>query len=336
MQSKRTSRRLGFENLEARALLAGNVMVSVENNVLLVTGDNAANRIDIRQLPASGAATPWPGARYEIVGYVPTKGPPTLVNGQRSVIVEGVKDGAKINMQGGNDSIWISRPRSGDSLAAIPGKVDIDMGEGDDRATLYLINYQQVNVNLGKGADSTYIPGKFFALNVVGDPTWQAGDPPGGDHIRLAFSAAGPVSIDAGYGDNTIDGSLKTTTKYGTVDIKTGNGADKVSINTPTSVLAALMRIDTGHGSDSISLGEIKSRSNIGINTGGGDDFLFFRDIEVSGYLSLWMGDGDDTLVSRNTNHAESVVFRGGDGKDTLDLGGNNTFTSQDISGFEA
>jgi hypothetical protein len=338
MKNRDKSRRLGFENLENRTLMAGNVLVSVENGVLTVTGDDAANTVYIRQIPPSGASSPWPGASYSIEGYRPLNGnPPTLVNGQQWVTVEGVKNGADIEMKGGNDILWINRPHTATSIASIPGaSVDIDMGDGDDRPVLYIANHQQLNVSLGKGADFTYITGAVNELSVTGDPAWEQGDPPGGDYINLELTAAGPVSVDGKYGNNDIRLKLTTTTSRATVDINTTNGADKVDLSAAT--LSAVVRIHTGDGNDTVTFGTygpVQSNANIFVNTSRGNDLVIFSDTSVDALFSVWLGEGDDWLTSAGTNDANSVIFRGSDGTDKLELRGTNTFDAEDISGFE-
>lgn len=337
MKNKGNARRLGFENLEGRTLLAGNVTAAVANGVLVVTGDDAANFLQIRQLPASGSAGStgeWAGARYEVINpYVPKGDTPTLINGQSSAIVEGVKNGVTIRMNGGNDHVILYRPGAAGLRANAPGNVDFDMGTGSDVLGVYIVNHQQVDAKLGSGADRTYILGQVSTLNVVGDAAWQVGDPPGGDSINLDLTAAGPVSIDGKYGNNDIRAKLATTTSRATVTIATGNGSDSVDLR--GLVLAAPLRIDTGDGADWVTLAHTESTKFVGVNTGRGDDTFVFFDNALDETLSAWLSEGNDRLFSSGINSVKNVVFRGWDGTDTLDLRGSDTFESEDITGFE-
>jgi hypothetical protein len=89
MKTRGNARRLGFEELERRTLLAGNVTAALQEGVLVITGDNVSNFIQIRQLPPASSTGEWSGARYEVINpWVPKGDTPTLINGQSSVIVE--------------------------------------------------------------------------------------------------------------------------------------------------------------------------------------------------------------------------------------------------------
>src|SRR5688572_7681111 len=148
MRHHSKTRRLTLESLENRSLLAGNVLASVDaSGLLTVTGDDEGNRINIRQLPASGSTTPWPGARYSIErGWTPRGQLPTTINGQSAVIVEGVKS-VNIALHDGNDLMRVSSPNRPGSITSLPGAVNIDLGRGRDGAHLNIENHQQVNVH---------------------------------------------------------------------------------------------------------------------------------------------------------------------------------------------
>jgi hypothetical protein len=350
-------RRPGFETLEGRALLAGNVTATVnQNHVLVITGDDAGNFIEIRQLPPSGSTNPWPGARYQIINpYVPKNDTPTRINGQSSVIVGGVKNGITIAMKGGNDTVFFYRPHHGGQLASAPGNMNVDLGDGDDYGQLRIVNRQQTNIDLGRGSDGVALFGRTNAMTVVGDPDFQGGDPPGRDTVVLNMTAAGPVSVDTGYGNDRVQGKPLLLTSRGTLTVSTGDGNDEVNLSVPTasaavsistgpgddsvrvhdSVFSGPLSIDTADGSDSVTLGQVTASADVFVTTGRGTDAFDFFDLSIDATLSAWLGEDADLLQSSATNHVTKAVFRGGDGIDTLQLQGNDTFEIRDVSGFE-
>src|SRR5688572_22685435 len=78
----RKSRKLWLESLENRALLAGNVSVSVDGNVLTIVGDDRGNGVSIQQLDHN---------RFFVTGFA-LNGSNTTINGQlNGRIVQGVR-----------------------------------------------------------------------------------------------------------------------------------------------------------------------------------------------------------------------------------------------------
>ena len=128
---KSTGRRPGIEALEAKQLLAGDVLVSVVGGNLIVTGDEMDNEISIQ----SGAE---PG-QYVVHGRQDTNVtlskdcPAGSEHGQEDddtdaenvVVVNGVRRGARIRMADGDDTVLIQNAR-------FAGNVSVNMGEGHD------------------------------------------------------------------------------------------------------------------------------------------------------------------------------------------------------------
>ena len=89
--AQRNQRTLAVESLESRAMLAGNVLVSVDSaGNVRITGDNADNRLTITQ---SGNGS------YLIMGQQ------TTINGLASRTVTGVRRSLAMDLRGGNDEV---------------------------------------------------------------------------------------------------------------------------------------------------------------------------------------------------------------------------------------
>lgn len=343
-----------FEPLEVRSLLAGNVLVNVSaEGLLTVTGDDADNRVYITQLPATGPTTPWPGARYLIAcTYTPPRESPTTVNGETSVVVEGVKN-IDIAMNDGFDFLYIHNPSRPLSHATLPGDVTIDMGAsssdvdqtdlypGDD-LRLFGENHKQITIHLGTGADSLDMHAVVNQLTVLGDPTWKPGDPvwqpgdppppPGDDAMTfVGLKANGPVLVDTKYGNDTvyftndtryeeatgIPRGTVTTNAKATLTVFTGSGKDKVDLWGGAHLSGAL-RIDTGDGNDNVLVDKVHVATYVSMALGRGHDFVQFQLSDaVFQKVAVWFGEGDDGVNVLDLQSLETLLY-GQEGNDTL------------------
>src|SRR6476469_6130210 len=91
--NRRTHRKLTFQQLENRLTLAGNVIASVSSHSLYLTGDSRANNLQIVQL-ANG--------QYQVTGK-----DGTTINGQAQKTFSGVTADLIVNLNGGNDVLYI-------------------------------------------------------------------------------------------------------------------------------------------------------------------------------------------------------------------------------------
>jgi len=175
-------RKLRFEHLEGRAMMAGNVSAIFDNTAggpLELTGDDAANHIAITQLGEN---------RFRVSG-VNTKlviDTPSGTKTVNSFVFENVSD-VSLTMNGGNDFVGIAN-------TTINGTLTVDMGEGND--TLTILNVHEnlpteteglASISLGSGNDVAVIVGLHSTADILID----AGD--GRDTVNLTRVVAGTV-----------------------------------------------------------------------------------------------------------------------------------------------
>jgi hypothetical protein len=316
-------RRLGsFEQLEPRAMLAGNVTVTPEaiyastSNNIEIIGDSAHNRIQILN-----DGTP---SIYRIVGLPDTKtGQPTTVNGLPEITVD---------------------------MSSRPGDVGIYafMGDGDDEVYIRGRHYYRAQI-YGEAGNDTLQIGDYVAYN---DP--NAGDPAAQSYFSGTSTLSGGPGVDTfhvyranflGAGDLWIDAGLQSETPPEFVSIyllvteqlsiSMGGGSDQVNIGYTTVRAAA--SITLGRGNDLLS--SYASRFNtIEVAGGSGHDFLAL-DVNSYDYTVNIHGDGGDSpyggppvtagnntvLLSRSTfnqlGQNQQVWIQGGTGNDTLLIG---------------
>src|SRR5262245_61665314 len=91
--SSNSGRRLRFESLEDRTLMAGNVTAAVVNGTLQITGDKSANVIQIQQGTGNG---------IRLVGIG------TTINGSSLAVNFAGASNIDLDMLAGNDSVTAS------------------------------------------------------------------------------------------------------------------------------------------------------------------------------------------------------------------------------------
>jgi hypothetical protein len=185
-------RRLRFERLEDRAMLAGNVSTAFDNTVggaLVLTGDNSANHLVIHQVAPNS---------FQVLGV----GTNVNVNGQNfnSFTFKNVTD-VTIDLMGGNDSLVMYN-------MTVNGTLTIDMGAGND--VLSVVNVREnvatesaglATITLGSGNDVATIVNFSSSADIAID----AGE--GRDVVALNHVVAGTVgsgntlSVEMGPGD---------------------------------------------------------------------------------------------------------------------------------------
>src|SRR5262245_60625264 len=116
-RNKGFRRFLTGEQLESRAMLAGNVTASLSGGRITIRGDAEDNEITITQVDADS---------YTVTGVA------TDVNGDAlPVDFDGVTAGFNIDLRGGNDILTIEA-----ATDPIAGNVFVRMNSGDDTVSL--------------------------------------------------------------------------------------------------------------------------------------------------------------------------------------------------------
>mgnify|MGYP006883601722 CR=1 FL=1 len=132
------NRHLQFEQLELRAMLAGNVLVSVVDGDLQVAGDDKDNVLEFQQLSPSNPRALHGGVSFQI-----SPDADTSING--------------------ND------PGVGIVVAGVTRDIDVDMGEGGDELVVLGANGHQVRdllIDAGSGPDAVSITGFKLSRDV--------------------------------------------------------------------------------------------------------------------------------------------------------------------------
>jgi hypothetical protein len=156
LKDRKSGRKLlRFERLEGRQMLAGNVLLSVSDHTLFITGDAEANDIVITQTGkkdftiSSGAnATTLNGAVGPLSFSKVKRVQVSMGAGADVVTVTGDRlRKMDIDMGADNDTLNITANRT--------RKTTINMGAGNDQATITASRIREkMNVNMGDGTDT--------------------------------------------------------------------------------------------------------------------------------------------------------------------------------------
>ena len=233
-------RRIEFDHLELlerRVLLAGSVSVDVNQaGDLVIVGDREANEIRIE-------STGEPGA-FRIIGEN------TSVEGESSIVAEGVTGGMKIRLKGGDDSVTI---RPGDDL--------IDTFEDQPSIPFQLAD--ELFVNTGAGDDVIDISGFAIVAPEISSASAQNVNAMQLDDVRVMSK----------YGDDSV--YINNAFIQGNVEVRTKTGDDFVEIShlqMGEGECEVIVRACSG--SDTICMYEIGGEGNILVAAGGSRDTM--------------------------------------------------------------
>lgn len=297
--ARRTGKRLAFERLEGRSLMAGDVTAIVVDGTLYIGGDNQNNTIYVQQGTQSGE-------------FVIGQSTDTTVNGRESVTISGVTKGWRINLKNGNDRLILL-----DGVTA-EGNVKIRMGKGADLISIgprpddappqpeYVppAFERNLTIDLGAGDDRlhqnpTHVHGNQLIVAGTGDDGLWINDNsiPASDYIDPAVDnlrVDGAISIDLGAGDDTFL-------------------ARKI-------IAGTYIHVKGGSGDDNIESFDNQSRRSL-IEAGSGND-RFESESDQYERLRIAMG-ADDDRIRRHAGEIQRAHIGGGAGSDLfIDTGG--------------
>jgi hypothetical protein len=322
--SSHSSRRLRFESLEDRALMAGNVTAAVVNGTLQITGDNSANVIQIQQAAGNG---------IRVVGVG------TTINGSSAAGLFYRASNIALDMQGGNDSVTASSVRTG----ALTGS----LGDGNDTVTFNnVVSSQGLALLLGAGDDTANISGGRVTgdLGIDGEA--------GNDSISISrVQISGGLTLTGSDGDDKI--TVGNAVVGSTIEIDGDDGNDTVSI---TNSRANELGLFLGEGDNTANLALVRVTDAATMTGLSGKDTITASTLTVGTTLSIDTGDQTDNVSLTRATATEIDVDMGLGNLNRLSLGlcsadvgqfncdgsiGNlialrsSHFTAQTITGFQ-
>jgi hypothetical protein len=214
---KTRKQRIGFETLENRSMLAGNVAAAVNSGFLNICGDSKGDQFVVHQLQTGD---------WVVAGLNGTK-----INGQKTATFSEVFS-INIKTLGGNDVVGVAG-------GILPGPLCIDTGAGNDIVGLAALQVGSVNVSTGAGNDALVVAGlKTSSFDQT--PTIAP---------ALETSSSGSVNLDAGDGNNIVLLAGITTED---LSLCTGKGNDFIGI--AGVCVDECLSVNTGGGTDMLGV----------------------------------------------------------------------------------
>ncbi|MEX2142158.1 MAG: hypothetical protein WD894_23020 [Pirellulales bacterium] len=289
-----TFRRLNFESLEPRRVLAGNVTAEVIDGDLIITGDDAANTISVGQTDIGSYVIAWDGA------------PPGFV------IAYNVFSAAPIE-----DPTWINRSFQNIELHGVTGRIVIHAGGGDDRVTIHHV------------VSPFTAPGDLIIDGGAGYDYIEVGEIPQQNPLHLlgefdppipGFSIASDLQIDAGDGGGNI--YVRPGTIGGALQIATGSAGSEASNSIGVAgVTAGSFSLNGGDGTELVLIVSLSTSGPVAMAMGAGNDDVQMHSLDLDGDGSIDLGAGSDRVTVMGTVSGDLTV-QGGAGSDSLILGG--------------
>jgi hypothetical protein len=351
--------RLGFESLERRTMLAGDVQVTVEEGTLVIIGDDNDNHVVVEGSGTVGSVlitgeddttiffnnveqtTPLlvPGASFDSIEVDLNAGDDTLEMNNVEVIdlIITMDQGADVVRLGAYAAYAVNRsaitPASGSVF--VDGLFDVDTGSGADLVeAVRVLGVADWDINLGDSDGSTNnnddrVDNDFF---VTLD-----------DQLYIFIGAGEIIDINGGTGDDLVNinylssNGLLADPLLSTLIVDGVSGNDVLSIN--GSAFQDNVLLLGGDGFDTVAVDF--SRHDAGVNAlieidaGADADFILFaRSLIEEGEVFITAGGGlDRVVIGRFYGNTQGDLTTGGNVVGTIDLDTGGQGDVADIRG---
>ncbi len=253
--SLRKQRPFLFERLEHRSLLAGNVLVAVNAGELDITGDNAANSIQVGQVS--------PGT-WKVTGIA------TKLNGGNAPVTESGVSTIDIQLSGGNDTCIVTGGTLTGGLFIMADDNPSTPPDGNNVVQVSNVTAGAVHVFVANGNNTISISNvsvQFSALVLAGN---------GNNTISLSHVTGGTTSGENQCG--VFTGFGKDVISFSNVSLAAGTGSNGVNTAAKTAVISMsnvnLTLHDGFNGVLADGSSVNVSMSNVTLNTFKGDNLV--------------------------------------------------------------
>ncbi len=297
MPKKSPSRISRFESLETRQLLAGNVAATLSGGLLTLSGDAAANNVQISQLTN---------------GDWLVKGIATKINGANSQPFSGVTD-ITVDLVSGQDVLKVSN-------GTLTGDLNISFsGGGNKTVQLSALHASNFLVESGAGNDSV------VATNLTADNVINFDLNAGNDTIvDSGLHAGGSILAFVGTGKNAV--SINNCTAVGEYDID-ARGTNAISVANSTTGDELFIFCN---GSSTIAINNVTAATSSSIFGGAGANVIAINKLTVlQGEEDINTGPAADAISIVNshfgqnqtaTDDVQGLYIQSGLGSDTVSI----------------
>src|SRR5262245_16987935 len=270
-------RSLKVEQLEQRAMLAGNVAVSVSGGSLIITGDNHDNAVLLQEVDdfddnANTHAYLITGFDLADSGIPGLESGPTIIKGAGQEVDPGLGTSARV-VTGITRNIVIDLKKGNDAL-----------GVGNSVEDLLLLA-DECGFGLGIGSGSGGGSGSS-------SPSIQL------EEVVLTEKFTAPISLVISMGDGTnavaVNGDIGVNHNVGSLVITGGKNSDFVAV-----------------GGSSEFESESTIHGDLAIVTLGGDDNICVHNDTIFGAMAINAGDGFNEVSAENFGALAATIVTG-------------------------
>jgi hypothetical protein len=339
---KHRRRRLGFESLEGRRLMAGNVSASISifDGTLNISGDAAANAIEVR-----GTGVPGQVAITPLIDQA--TGQPTTVNGLPLPVILDGATGLSATLGAGNDELyvkdfafsgdgtiygdqgadtirigaWVAYGSTGTGDVSFTGKLRISEQFDNsiaDRDNIFLGRVTATRIEVGTYFGDDYV--ELYDVRATGStdgyPTLWLRGYDGSDVFNVAYATvSGNMKIST---DGIETGhdlvSMITSVVHGSAYIDVWHGVNTVALNANQFLIT--LEIYHEIGDDTIRLTNSFCNKKVTItgfyNTNNGNDAITIEGNTISERIYIYSGGGNDSIVVRANQIVTAAIYSAG------------------------
>jgi hypothetical protein len=301
MSRRFESRRLGFDQLEDRRMMA--VTANVIDGDLVIRGNAANDQIQVVQSTTNGVPV---AGRFVVFGLNGTR-----INGQAVFNTPiNVTDDIDIDLGGGSDRLILGR-NGPSSETMVSDELRVNMAEGTNTLTIQGITVNgNTMITSGTGNDTMTLRGDF-------------GRPAG---------AEADLTIRSGGGSDALN--IANSFVRHELNINTGISIHSDRVTLQNMNVVGFARVATGAGADRVTMSGITFNADLVVDTGDASDTVFMQQVEADEIFAR-LGNGNDTLGLFD-NFARVGVFDGLGNFDTLRRSGNSFQQVQSVLRFES
>lgn len=281
MSRKNYKRRIGsgFQQVDQRLLMAGDVDVWVSNNDLFIVGDGSSNRVDVSTV----------NGNIRVTGNY-LYGNTTLNDGTAPFEFDAnAIDDIRIDMNGGHDRVFVN----GVTLDNYShSDLDIETHDGNDLVGVYNSFARDILIRTGNNNDDVVVA--FSSTSDDIDVELGAGH----DELDLYQAhAADWIDIDGHNGNDDVAIQYSSAADKLFADMDSGD--DVVWINGGTF---NDLEINGDSDDDRVTLQGVTVTDDLDIELNDGYDQLYINNTNVFGMISLDGGDDPDKLGGSSNN----------------------------------
>lgn len=281
MSRKDYKRRIGsgFQKVDQRLLMAGDVDVWVSNNDLYIVGDGSSNRVDISTV----------NGMVRVTGNY-LYGNTTINNGGTPFEFDAdVIDDVRIDMHGGHDRVFINGLNLDNNSH---GDLDIETHHGNDMVGVYNTLARDIKVRSGSDHDDVIVA--FSTANRHIDVELGSGN----DELDMYQAhALERIEIDGHNGNDDI--AIQYSSAADKLFADLDDGDDIVWINGGTF---EDVEINGDDDDDRVTLQGVTVNDDLDIELHDGYDQLFINNTNVLGSTNLDGGSDPDKISGSNNN----------------------------------